>query len=231
MDTSDRDPRPVSLAEPVADQREMLLARQVMAAADFEPQTVCLVILTGLAVLYTLYFAAGIVLPFVLALMLSLMLTPIAHFLVEKLRLPRMLASLLLILALFSAIGGVGYTISVPAAGWVAKAPQSLPVLQQKLSFLRRPIAMFSGGMRAFEGLMRDNGQPSARDSQPQGQANQPAGQQDQPKAQPSQPATQPDPVASKPSQPAPSAPMPSASGVGQILFDGTRSFLGQSFT
>ena len=88
-----------------------------MRAAEFHVRDVALVILTVLAVLYTLYFAAGIILPFVLAVVLGLLLSPAARFMCHRLRLPRMLAARAADPALFSAIGGIGYAISVPAAG------------------------------------------------------------------------------------------------------------------
>ena len=189
-------------------QRETRQAQAVMRDATFRIQDVALVILTSLAVLYTLYFAAGIILPFVLALVLSLLLNPAARLLHEKLRLPRMLVAVLLIGVVFSAIGGVGYAISVPAAGWIAKAPESLPTLQAKLSFLRRPIAMFQGGMEEMQKLMQDSN--AARQ---QGDAPTP---------------TAPAPAAPGPAQPrAASAPV----GMGLTVLAGTRSFLGQAMT
>jgi len=116
-------------------QRETRQAQAVMREARFHVTDVALVVLSGLAVLYTLYFAAGIILPLVLALVLGLLLSPLMRLLCSRLRFPRMLAAALLIAGLFSAIGGIGYAISVPAAGWIAKAPESLPTLQRKLSF------------------------------------------------------------------------------------------------
>jgi predicted PurR-regulated permease PerM len=132
-------------------------ARQVMATTVFHTRDVTLVILTILAVMYTLYFAASIILPLVLAVVLGLLLGPPVAFLHDKLKIPRMLSSLVAILLLFSLIGGIGYAISVPASGWIAKAPQSLPTLEAKLSFLRRPIAMVQGGMAQMDRLMQQS--------------------------------------------------------------------------
>ena len=143
--------------------RETLVARQVMAGAIFTVTDVTQVILTALALLYTLYFAAGIILPLVLALVLALLLSPVTEFLERRLFLPRMIGALLVILALFSAIGAVGYAISVPATGWIAKAPQSLPTLQQKLGFLRQPIAMFEGGMKEMDSLLHEGQEPQGQ--------------------------------------------------------------------
>src|ERR1700751_3226390 len=51
-----------------------------------------------------------------------------------------MLAALLLILALFGTIVGLGTAISGPAGTWAAKLPEGIPRLQERLSFLRAPI-------------------------------------------------------------------------------------------
>jgi len=151
---SDTTTRPNPAIDACKDERETLEARQVVADTHFSASTVALIILAWLAVLYTLYFAADIILPFVLALVLGLLLGPPVKFLHKKLHLPRMLAALVLIITLFSAIGALGYAISVPATNWIAKAPQSLPTLQQKLGFLREPIDMFQGGMAQLGKLM-----------------------------------------------------------------------------
>jgi predicted PurR-regulated permease PerM len=151
--------RPDPATDDCKDERETLQARQVVADAHFTASGVALVTLAFLAVLYTLYFAADIILPAVLALVLGLLLGPAVRFLHKKLRLPRMLAALVLIITLFSAIGALGYAISVPASNWIAKAPQSLPVLQQKLGFLREPIDMFQGGMAQIGKLMHQGGE------------------------------------------------------------------------
>ncbi len=197
-------------------------AQAVMRDTHFQVRDVTLVILTGLAVLYTLYFAAGIILPFVLALVLSLLLSPAARFLCDRLRLPRMIAAVLLIVALFSAIGGIGYAVSVPARGWIARAPQSLPELQKKLVFLRRPIDMFEGGMQQMQHLMQ---QSSSHGAGPQ-DAEQPEAS---PGATPAPPNTA---SGSATPSPAPqSISVSQGSGIGMSLLAGTRSFLGQALT
>ena len=70
-----------------------------------------------------------------------------------------MLAALMLIIALFSAVGAVGFAISVPASGWIAKAPQSLPTLLEKLSFLREPIRLVQHGVKQVQDLMSQSGE------------------------------------------------------------------------
>jgi predicted PurR-regulated permease PerM len=197
--------------QPDAIDVETRQARQVIADANFNVRDVCLVIITGLGALYTLYFAASLIVPLVLALVLALLLGPPVAFLNQRLKIPRMLASLVAILLLFSVIGGIGYAISVPASGWIAKAPQSLPTLEHKLSFLRRPIDMVRGGMAQMDKLLHQ-GQAVAREGAPA------AG-----------------PQGAAPPPAAPSAGSSSSIGmgvgVGMSVLSGTRFFLGEVFT
>jgi predicted PurR-regulated permease PerM len=104
-----------------------------------DPKVIFLGGLFLLAVLATAYVASDIVLPLIFAIILSLLLQPALRIL-ERLRVPRVLAALLLILALFGTIGGLGTAISGPAGTWAAKLPEGIPRLQERLSFLRAPI-------------------------------------------------------------------------------------------
>ncbi|MEJ1978562.1 MAG: AI-2E family transporter [Acetobacteraceae bacterium] len=114
-------------------------AREEMRSGHSSAAGKAIVTLAILAVFYTLYFAAAIVLPFVLAIVLYLLLSPLMRIMSLRLRLPRTVSALVLILALFCLVGGIGAAISVPASGWIAKAPDSLPMLEKKLGFLLRP--------------------------------------------------------------------------------------------
>ena len=71
-------------------------AQEVLERTSASVGQVCLIILTLLAILYTLYFAAGIILPFVLALVLAMVLGPAMRFINRRLHIPRMVAALLL---------------------------------------------------------------------------------------------------------------------------------------
>jgi predicted PurR-regulated permease PerM len=104
-----------------------------------DPKVIFLGGLFVLAVLAAAYVARGIVLPFVFAIVLKLLLQP-AFRILERLHIPRILASLLLILTLFGTIVGLGAAISSPARTWAAKLPDGIPRLQERLSFMRQPI-------------------------------------------------------------------------------------------
>ncbi len=126
----------------------------------------CLLLLSVLATFYTLYFASDLVLPFVLAGVLNLLLNAPMRFLHQRLRVPKPLAALVLILVLFGSGGASAAAISVPASGWISKAPQSLPALQAKLAFLHGPIDALQDGMKKLQALMDQTGSNPVRGSQ-----------------------------------------------------------------
>ena len=92
-----------------------------------------------LAILAALYVAREIILPVVLAFVLMLLLYPALRIL-ERLRVPRMLGSLLLIGLLFGVVVAFASVLAGPAETSPSKLPQGLPRLQEHLSFLRGPV-------------------------------------------------------------------------------------------
>ena len=104
-----------------------------------DPKVIFLGGLFVLAVLTTAYVASEIVLPLVFAIVLKLLLQPALRGL-ERLRIPRILAAVLLILTLFGTIVALGTAISGPARTWAAKLPEGIPRLEERLSFVRGPI-------------------------------------------------------------------------------------------
>jgi predicted PurR-regulated permease PerM len=88
-----------------------------------------------LALLAAAYVAAPIVLPVVLAFVLNAVLLPVLRTLC-RIGLPRPLAALLVVLALVALFVLVGLLLSGPVAGWIAQLPQTVPRIQERLSFL-----------------------------------------------------------------------------------------------
>jgi predicted PurR-regulated permease PerM len=137
------------------------------AAADEDdlpiPSDINAVFLGGLVLLAMLaacYVAAEIILPIVLAFVLSLVLQPAMRVL-ERIHLPRGIAAMLLILMLFGTLGGLGTALSGPATSWAEKLPTGIPKLQERLSFLSRPIAAFQKFADQAQGLAQGD-QPKA---------------------------------------------------------------------
>src|SRR5271166_6111500 len=86
------------------------------------------------------YVASEIVLPMIFAIMLNLLMQPALRAL-ERLRAPRALGALLLILVVIATIVGLGAAVSGPAEAWIAKLPEGIPRIQERLSFLDAPIS------------------------------------------------------------------------------------------
>ena len=98
--------------------------------------------LTGLFVLaslYTLYFARAILLPLVLALLLSWSLAPLVHAL-KTLRLPAPWGAALVVGALVAAMGYGMAALTEPAKEWIDKAPDVLRQVEIKLRGVRESV-------------------------------------------------------------------------------------------
>jgi predicted PurR-regulated permease PerM len=118
----------------------------------FDTRSVATTGLFLLAVFYTMYFVRSLLLPIVLALLLSYLLRPLVRGL-AKIRIHPLLGSALLLLSL---VGGIGYGVSflaAPAAGWIEKAPYSVEQLQQRLMPFKKPIARVERASGAIENL------------------------------------------------------------------------------
>ncbi len=105
-----------------------------------------------LAIFYTIYFLRSLLLPIVLALLLSYLLRPIIRGL-ARIKIPPLIGSALV---LFSLVGMIGYGASflaAPAAGWLEKAPYSLQQLQYKLVPFKRPMEKVAQASGAIENL------------------------------------------------------------------------------
>jgi predicted PurR-regulated permease PerM len=92
-----------------------------------------------LAILTAAYVARDIVLPMIFAVMLNLLMQPALRTL-ERLRVPTALGAILLIVVVIATIVGLGAAISGPAEAWIAKLPEGIPRIEERLSFLNAPI-------------------------------------------------------------------------------------------
>ena len=123
-------------------------------SAAKDPQAIrsaSLLTLALLAVVYTLYFGVELLMPITLALLFNLLLQGPMRLLTNRLRLPNPVAALLVMLVLFGCVGLMALAVSVPASAWIAKAPQSLNLLQEKLAVLRRPLGALQDVLHGIE--------------------------------------------------------------------------------
>ena len=98
--------------------------------------------LTGLFILalfYTIYFMRSVLLPLVLALLLSYLMRPIVRVL-KRWLIPAPIGAALVLLSAIAAIVYATSFLAAPAAGWLEKAPLSFQELQRKLYPLKQPM-------------------------------------------------------------------------------------------
>lgn len=126
------EPRVWDTVETVEKRAEMPLPQNI--------QSLLLLGIFGLLSLYMLYFTSEVVLPIVFAFILYLLLQPSMRIF-ARLHIPKAIAALLIIFVFFGGIVGLGFTLSGPAAEWIAKAPNSLSRLEQRLSIVKKPVA------------------------------------------------------------------------------------------
>src|SRR6266516_2910357 len=122
----------------------------------FDVRSIALTGLFILAVFYTIYFMRSVLLPIVLALLLSYLLRPIARGLVQ-LKIPLPVSAAFILIGLLAVVGCGISALATPAVGWIQKAPQGLTELQHKLLPVKRSVAQVSQATSEIEKLATTN--------------------------------------------------------------------------
>jgi predicted PurR-regulated permease PerM len=118
-----------------------------------DPKTVFLGALTVMAALACAYAAKEILLPIVLAFVLKLLLQPLMRLL-AKVHVPRPVAALLLIVALWGLLAGLGGMLSGPAQNWAHRLPEGLPRLQERVKIVSGPLDSVKGMLAHAKGML-----------------------------------------------------------------------------
>lgn len=92
-----------------------------------------------LGVLYTIYFAAPILIPITLSVLLNLLLNPAVNML-QRVHVPRALAALVVVSAVIAGSATTAYLLSGPAQNWLERVPGSYYRIEQKLWSLKQPL-------------------------------------------------------------------------------------------
>ena len=147
-------PSPIALPSK-SDQAQPAVTRIRLAdllPKKFDIRSIALTGLFVLALFYTMYFMRAILLPLVLAVMLSYLLRPIVRAF-ARIKIPPSLSAALGLVTFLSLTGyGVSY-LAAPASGWLEKAPFSLQQLQSKLMPLRQPVEKMAQANSEIEKL------------------------------------------------------------------------------
>jgi len=123
----------------------------------FDIRSVALSGLFILALFYTMYFMRSVMLPVVLALLLSYLFRPMVRAL-AKVGVGPSLGAALLMIALIATLGYGVSLLAAPAAGWLEKAPYGLRQLQKKLLPLKASIDQVAQASGEIEKLASPGG-------------------------------------------------------------------------
>ncbi len=131
---------------------------EALAFVTSTGRSVALVVIAVLAVFYTLYFAASLFVPIAAAVLLSMLLAPPVQFL-QRLHVPRMLASAIVVMAAVGFVGAGLIALAAPAQSWIEKGPDSLQKLEHRIFGTAKPF----DGIKKATDQMQEAGGATAR--------------------------------------------------------------------
>jgi predicted PurR-regulated permease PerM len=115
-----------------------------------------------MALFYTIYFAAPVLIPITVAVLLSVLLAPAVERL-EALRLPRGLAAALIVMAALALIVSAVVQLAGPAQDWVARAPSSFGRIEERLKLIKKPIQDIQKATEQIENVTELSQRPQRR--------------------------------------------------------------------
>jgi predicted PurR-regulated permease PerM len=127
----------------------------------FDVRSIALTGLFILAVFYTIYFMRSILLPIVLALLLSYLLRPIVRGL-AKLKIPLTVSAAVILIGFLVLVGYGISAVATPTVAWLQKAPAGLAELQHKLRPVRKSVAQVTQATSEIEKLATTNAESKA---------------------------------------------------------------------
>ena len=127
----------------------------------FDVRSIALTGLFILAVFYTIYFMRSILLPIVLALLLSYLLRPIVRGL-AKLKIPVAVSAAVILIGLLVLVGYGISVLAAPTVAWLQKAPVGLAELQHKLRPVKKSVAQVTQATSEIEKLATTNAEAKA---------------------------------------------------------------------
>ena len=110
-----------------------------------------------LALFYTCYFARSLLLPIVLALLLSLILYPAVRAL-KRVRIPEMAGAAIVVLTLSGAFGVAMWQLFEPASDWIGKMPRIAEQVERRMWSLRKSMEQMTKAAEKVEALTNVQG-------------------------------------------------------------------------
>jgi predicted PurR-regulated permease PerM len=143
-------------AERVASRARVRIAE--LMQRPFGVQSISLTGLFILAIFYTIYFMRSILLPVVLALLISYLLRPIVRGLAQ-LKVPLSVSAAFILIGFLALVAYGISALTAPTIGWLQKAPAGLTELQHKLLPVKKSITQVTQATGEIEKLASAGGE------------------------------------------------------------------------
>jgi predicted PurR-regulated permease PerM len=119
-----------------------------------------------LLILVVCYAAQEVLIPLTLALLLSLLLSPVVTIL-QRLKVPRLLGSIFVLLGMVVAMGGGITLLAQPARDWLANMPATVQTIQQRFRSFREPLQRAEEATKKLESLTQSGDKTTVVSAQP----------------------------------------------------------------
>ncbi len=115
-----------------------------------------------IALFHTIYFAALVLIPITVAVLLSVLLSPAVERL-EHVGLPRGIASALIVIAALTLMIAAVLQLAGPAQDWVARVPASFGRIEERLKLIKKPIQELQKATEQIENATELDQKPQRR--------------------------------------------------------------------
>ena len=144
---------PIRIQEPSAPTDLLTVKRALLALLLFVVLGIC-------------YLAQEILIPFTLALLLSLLLSPVVTLL-QRVHLPRAAGGILVLVVVVGTFAGGVTLLAEPARAWVAHAPATIRTIQERFRSFRAPMRRAEEATENLENLTQPTDKKTVVSTQP----------------------------------------------------------------
>jgi predicted PurR-regulated permease PerM len=148
-------PEEIAAARPVS-------APTIRQLREWQWVRVALVGLFIIALFHSIYFAAPVLIPITVAVLLSVLLSPAVERL-EHVGLPRGIAAALIVIAALALIIFSVIQLAGPAQDWVARVPASFGRIEERLKLIKKPIQELQKATEQIENATEFDQKPQQR--------------------------------------------------------------------
>lgn len=139
---ADETSRP-GFTQPLGDDRPEPRPERRHRPTPIDRRSMLLGILVVFAVFYSLYFARAVFLPITIAIILSLLLSPLVRAMGKR-GLPAWVSAAIILTVLLGTVSYGVYSLAGPTQEWVGRAPTSIRKIERKLRAIKEPVQQVS---------------------------------------------------------------------------------------